>query len=296
MAKTTESEGQLLMFIEFKNENGTFIINGNSSAKLLSVSGLGLPSKLFNVVSYEGQPGQTTLSETDQSRTITMSFDFDGDKKAAERLYKILYNPVDICFISGNVRRKTKGRVSDMEDLQNVILGQMWNAAIQFICDNPYFEDLADTSTAVYGRTNNLPNYYNDDVPKIQLPVVATTRFTEKDILNSGDIDLYPVISVTNNGTAASGNVIITNMTTMHALKLNYAIPAGNTVVFDVFDRKVYSKGGQSLLSFLDNDTLLKDFKLIQGKNNIVVSESTTTNAQLQCVISFRNIFLTAVI
>lgn len=283
------------MFIELKNDNGTFMISNKSSAKLLSISGLGLPSKTFNVVTYEGQAGQTTLSETDQSRTITMAFDFDGNAQAAEELYKILYKPVDISFISGDMRRKTTGRVNDMEDLQQVILGQLWTAAIQFICDNPYFEDLADTSVNVYGRENHLPNYYNDEVPKIQLPAVATTRFTEKNILNSGDIDLYPVISVTNNGTAASGNIIITNMTTMRTLKLNYAIPVNNTVIFDVFNRKIYS-GGQSLLPYLDDDTLLKDFKLIQGENNIAVSESASTNAQLQCTISFKNMFLTAVI
>lgn len=284
------------MFIEFKNENGTFLINGNSTVKLLSVEGVGLPSKTFNVVSYEGQPGQITLSETDGFRTITLSFDFAGDKFAAESLYKILYMPVEISFISGSVRRKTTGRVSDMSDLQQVILGQMWTAAIQFTCDSPYFEDLADTSVDVFGRENHLPNDYVDTEPKIQLPVVATTRFTEKNIRNSGDIDLYPIITIVNNGTAASGNIVITNMTTSQTLKINRATPIGGKVIIDVANRKIYDGDGQNLLGYLDNDTLLKNFKLVQGENNMVVSESTSTNAQLQCTVTFKNTFLTAVI
>lgn len=284
------------MFITLKNENGTFNINGNSSAKLLSVDGLGLPTKTFDVVSYEGQPGQTTISETDKSRTITMSFDLSGDKFAAESLYKILYKPVEISFISGYKRRAITGRVSDMDDLQQVILGQMWNATIQFICDNPYFEDLSETVTVVCGRTDNLPNYYNENPPLIQLPAVATYRVSQKNVLNCGDVNLYPVIYIENNGETASDGVVITNITTQKTLKLNYAVPVSGSVTIDVPGRKIYDESGNSLLTYLDDETQLKDFELIKGENNISVSESAATSAQLQCLIKFKNTFITAVI
>lgn len=284
------------MYIELKSENGKFVIGKNSAAKLLSVSGLGLPQKEVQTITYEGQPGQTTLSETDQYRTITLSFDFEGQASEAQRLYKIIYKPVDILFYGENMRRKISGRVSDMQDLEKVISGQLWNAAIQFVCDNPYFEDFTKVSTNIFGRSDNLPNNYTDEEPKIQLPTIATSRFYQSNVKNRGDFDIFPTIKIKNTGTGSSESVTVSNLTTGQRLKLNHNIPQNQTVTINVDGRKITDDSGNMLLKSLDDTTLLKDFKLIPGYNLISISEEEKSGAVLDCVVEFTNKYLTAVI
>lgn len=284
------------MYIEIKSDNGKFTIGNNSSAKLLSVSGLGIPQKTFQTVTYEGQPGQITLSETDQYRTITLSFDIEGRASEAQRLYKILYKPCDILIFAGHVHRKISGRVSDMQDIEKVIAGQMWKAAVQFTCDNPYFEDFSKVCTNIFGRRDNLPNSSSESELQIKLPVVATERFNKNTVKNSGDLSTFPIISIKNSGSNTSGYITVSNLTTGRNLKLNYAMPTGTSVTVDIENRKITDNSGTNLIKNLDDSTSMKDFSLIPGHNLIEVTEEDENGAVLDCSLTFTNKYLTAVI
>ena len=128
------------MKMVIKNEFGSFELGGgcNSSARIQSIVGLGLPTKESERINFSGQAGQLTKSVRDLSRTITVAFDFNGGQKEIERLYRILYHPVELLFTFGTRRRKIYARCINPQEVESIMYQNLYRYAIQFVCDNPF--------------------------------------------------------------------------------------------------------------------------------------------------------------
>lgn len=274
------------MIITLKNEYGTFELDGGKN--LFAAAGLGLPSKNTETVTYEGQPGQVTLSAIDDKRTITLSFDIWGGVSEAERLLKIIYRPVNIIIGQGIKRRMTYGRCLNPDEIVRQIREKLYTVTLQFECDSPYFTDEKENVSSVMQRENMLPNAEENSELKIQLPVVATVRTNEKIVRINGDIPVYPIIEIYCKSTQIyeSNGIIITGDSS--TITLDYTMSEGETVTVDLPRRKITSSINGLITSYISNDTVLSDFKLVPGNNTVSV-QNLNILSEISVTLKYQN-------
>lgn len=285
-----------------KNEFGSFELGGgnNSLARIQSIVGLGLPTKEVERVNFSGQPGQSTKSVRDMSRTITVSFDFNGGQQEIERLYKILYRPVELLFIFGTRRRKISARCINPQEVESIIYQKLYECAIQFVCDNPYFNDFYNTKIAVFNRTDQFPNISEDGKWYVQLPAVATVRTITANILNSGEIEVYPIIHIYNTASQIAllsdfSGIVITNETTGAKIELDYSPADSEEITINLALRKITSNIAGNIINYISDDTVLSDFVLKLGDNKITC-ENLTGSGNLSAIVEYTNNYAMAVL
>ncbi len=284
-----------------KNEFGSFELGGgcNSSARIQSIVGLGLPTKEVERVNFSSQPGQSTKSVRDLSRTITVAFDFNGGQKEIERLYRILYHPVELLFTFGTRKRKISARCINPQEVESIMYQKLYRYAIQFVCDNPYFNDFHNTKIAVFNRADQFPNVSEDGNWYVQLPAVATERTITANILNSGEIEVYPIIHIYNSAgqialMSGFGGIMITNESTGAKIILEYSPADGEEITIDLAKRKITSNTSGSIIDYITDDTDLSKFILQLGDNKITC-ENLTGSGNLSAIVEYTNNYAMAV-
>lgn len=289
------------MRIVLKNEMGSFEIGEGSriGANLIEAEGFGVPSKEITSVVFEGQPGRTETASRDTERTITLSLDFYGGVKEIQKLYKIIYRPVDIICFLGEERRKTRGRCTNATDIQNIIYHRLQSAVLQFICGDPYFHDLKNIRVPIASTKDKLPNLSEGGVWYVNLPAIATERTNDTVITNRGDTRVYPVIYIENRKTENDSpqvyGITVTNETTGKTIKLEYNIRAGEIVAIDIPHRKITGSITGNITESISDDTVLGDFFIDTGQNKISV-QSLNLNDDITAEIEYTNNYVTAVI
>ena len=144
------------MEIVIQNKNGRIEIGGGShpNAGLIEIAGLGLPASEPNIIKYAGQPGYNMLGRVDMERTITMSLDFNGIPFDVMKIYRVLQEECELLFFLGGERRKIKGFCLNPTEVENIIYKRMYKLVLQFVCENPYFEDFTDKVISLSTRTD----------------------------------------------------------------------------------------------------------------------------------------------
>ena len=287
------------MQIILKNDYGKFVIGENGDAKLLNIDGLGIPQKETQTVTYSGQAGQTTLSSRDMPRAITITADFNASPDAILKLYRIIYNSVDIIILSGNIRRKTTGVCLDPSDVESIIYHKMYKAVLQFICDDPYFHDITETRFDINRRADKLPNLYENGSYYISLPAVATERTNAAGIHNSGAVNVYPVIEIYNNTSAAVSSattgLVISNSAIAMTITINRDMKPSEKITIDLPSRKIISSIDGSIINYISDDTVLSSFYLAPGNNYITV-QNKNSKQDTATIVRFNNNYEAAVI
>ena len=288
------------MRIVLQNENGSFEIGGggHKRARLQTIEGVGMPAKEDNTIIFEGQAGQTIIGSRDLERVITMSLDFYGDEREVEKLYRIIYKPLDILFFLGNRRRRIKGRCKVATDISSIIYHKWQSVALQFVCDNPYFSDLNDTMQAISANEDMWPNVNLDGEWFIEPGTIATQRSSKTSIYNYGDVEIYPVITLTNNKVSnllsEETKITLTNATTDKAITLEYQISPGETVTIDLESRSILSDINGNIVTCISDDTVLSDFYLATGKNDISIEADSADN--IFAIARYSNQYISVVI
>lgn len=287
------------MQIILENNYGRFIIGKNGDAKLLNISGLGIPQKEIQTVTYSGQAGQTTLSMRDMPRAITITMDFYGSQDEILKLYRMIYHNVDIIILSGNIRRKITGLCINQSDIESIIYHKMCKAAFQFVCDDPYFHDITETKVVLNRRTDKLPNLYENSKYYVNLPTIATERTNAAGVINNGAANVYPIIEIYNNtpdvvsdtetGLIISSNVIESKITIDRDMK------PSEKITIDLPNRKIISNVDGNIINDISDDTKLSDFFLIPGNNYITV-KNKNSQQDTMTIIRFNNNYEAAVI
>ncbi len=284
------------MRIVLKGANGNFEIGGgaHANARLLDIQGIGLPSKEVTAAVFAGQSGQSITSVRDSVRTITMSFDFYVNPRTTQKLYGVLYAPVEICFCASGGRYRITGQCRDATDAERIIYHSWNKIAVQFVCDDPYFHDMQETKIAVASYVNNFPNAYEDGKWLVSLPAVATERLTRISVENKGVTKIYPKISVKKTnatvGTSSSYGLKLINHTTGKTLEIDYRLTGTSDITVDLPRRKI-TDGNTNITPYISDDTVLSDFYLTPGENDIEVV--TLDNADLISVdLTFNNNYI----
>lgn len=290
------------MKVVIKNKHGSFEMGGgrHPTARILNISGMGLPIKEANTVTFAGQPGHTTENTRDLSRTITISCDFSGSQSEIERLYKILYRPVELWFTFGSRRRKITGICINPEDVERIIYQHEYSLVMQFVCDNPYFNDFYNTKIEIFQRADQFPNVLDGESWYIQLPAIATVRTVAATIHNKGDTDIYPIIHIYNlAATTASDTgkygIVVTNNTNNAKITLNYDPQPGEEITVDLPKRKIYSNINGVITNKISDDTVLSDFVLDLGENVLSCTNLSGTG-DISVIVEYTNNYAMAVI
>lgn len=275
------------MRIVIKSKYGEFEIGGggHSSCRLLDIAGLGLPLVDAQTVTFAGAAGYTISSKTDNARTITMSFDFSGTPQKALEIMKILQAECEIFMYFSGCERKIKGICLNPSEVENIIYKKMYKIVLQFECPNPYFEDIEAPDVSLSTRVDMFPTSYENGMAYITLPAVATVRNSETIVVNSGDVPVYPKITIIANGDMES--IILENRTTGAFVKINYAIVSGEVIVVDVKNREITSSIHGNILNKQSDDTIMADFYLAEGENDLLLANNTSNS--IDVIIQFAN-------
>ncbi len=288
------------MLIQLKNKYGVFELGGGNhpKARIIETEGFGLPSKELQSVTFEGQPGRVVNSCRDMERTILISFDFFGDANEVERFFKIIYHPVEIVCFTAEGRRRTTGRCVNAFDVGNIIYNRFRSAALQFVCDDPYFHDYKPLRLPISQKFDKLPNKWEGGAWYIELPAVATVRTNNAVITNKGNTSVYPVVYIKTLKTAAdspeSYGITLSNNTTGKTVTLEYNMSPGEEITFDFPHRNITSSQSGNITNKISDDTVLSDFFLDVGRNSIAVS-SLNLNDDIRAEIEYTNNYITAV-
>ena len=275
------------MRIKIQNKYGSFEIGGGShkNARLLEIAGLGLPTIEPETVSFAGQPGYVISSKTDTARTITMSLDLLGCPFDVMKLYNILKEKCEILFFFGSTRRKIYGICLNPCEAEKIIYKRMYKIVLQFVCENPYFTDIHAPQTALATRVDMFPTSYEDGMGYITIPAVATVRESERTVINSGDVPVYPLLKAVANGDMEY--ILFENLTTGAFIKLEYAICEGEEITVDVVNREITSSIYGNVLNKQTSDTVISSFYLEEGENSLRVTSDTLSPISIS--ISFAN-------
>ncbi len=254
------------MILTYSNNLGTlkFYGNGGHSLNICTIDGLEPPAKQRRVQSYIGEDGCFESSSQYNQRIITLS----GD--TAKNDSGILKNAARILSYGGALEIEAGGtaRKITVNDA-TLSVGKRYGAytafVVQFICDYPHFSDVKMTETAIFKKDNKLSSVS-------KFPLILTERIADGFVNNTGDVRIYPTVTVKKLSDKAGENTVtITNATTGKAISFNKAMALGEEIVIDIKKRTVTSSIDGNSLATLDRAYSLSDMWCDLGINNIKV-------------------------
>lgn len=260
--------------IEYKNEIGKIVFSGGEggNVKVMSVSGLGLPAKDYTTIEYASENGITQIGEKDLQRTITISGELvNGTRQDKNYIDNVLHESGELYCFFDDERRKIKCKVVKPPEFSHEG-ACFWSFTIQFQADYPYFTDFSETEVTIYSQKNLVTDTFT-------LPCVFTERLNHAIILNEGGKYVYPTIKVYAIGEAEkpSNTITISNNTINSAIKINYVMSDSETMTINLKSRTITSDKNGIITDNISDDTILSNFFLVAGKNDVSFSTLDTT-------------------
>lgn len=290
------------MDIFYENQWGIIHFCGSRKAAesgvyLKSITGLGLPEAEYQTEAYVKRSGQRVVQKRDLERVITLSADVCSEKQmrnVIQNLSCVMYHPGVLTVLSGQRHRKIPCRLSKMEE--PIRQGkQITSVVLQLVCDQPYFTDIDSCEVELYSRKDLICGDFT-------LPCVFTERIARKNVLNDGDVDAEPVLTIYNTGTDEGTDaytedfgIEVFNHTTGKRLKLLCTTEPGEMIVIDIPHRRITSNYKGNVITLLDTDSFLSDFLLLTGCNDIEIINHNVSE-EIQVILGFERQYIEAVI
>lgn len=279
------------MVITYKNRHGTIRMNGgghNNAWQICEISGIGYPKKNYTYNSYASIIGQELNDISIPSRTITISGDIsDRSQKAMSMatVMRILNEDGELFIQTGAKIRRARVRTLSFESDQRKTMYKKF--VLQVESDNPFFFGRAPVQYKIFSRTNNLSSGFT-------FPGVFSRRNMEANVINCGDVETEPeiVISKPAESDVINGdNVVIVNTTTGAEIHLEHTMQPGETITINIPSRTIESNISGNILTELSLDSVLSNFVLPAGRNNIRCDSSDVT---LSVSCKFEELYLEA--
>nr|DAG49073.1 MAG TPA: tail protein [Caudoviricetes sp.] len=280
-----------MTYITYENEAGRleFCGGGGAPLRIIAIDGLGIPPRTFETAAYYRQPGQETLSATDEPRTITIKFDLNscGDIiQDVSQITRILYHPGTLTIYNSNRQRSINCYCGAFEPADRY--RQIRAFAAQFVCDFPYFTDGEIHKNDIIKVTNLIKTRFS-------FPMPFSTLVAEADIVNLGDVDTEPEFYIYNTGSAFTDKVIsIYNDTTGQKVSFRASMGLESAIQVNIAARQILLDS-TDITSQITTDTFLSDFWLQPGKNHIR-ADTADHSGGLGVVCCHRNLYIEAVI
>ena len=261
--------------LTYKNDFGSVTMYGSNKGniRICKLEGLGVVANEYTAVQHTGQNGQSTISQRAVSRAITMQLEVVGDGVGSvlRATLRVLSREGTLYIENENMSRRIYCNQVQIPDVERVLKGKISTFAVQFICDNPYFEDKTDTVCPLYGRFKRLSTPFS--LPSVFGEIIAGAQ-----LKNSGDMEVEPQITIYYPAAVGNAeNVTITNRTTDKSICLDYAPQEDDTIIIDVKNRSITSSKTGNLLNHISIGTFLGDFVFVRGTNHIEISLGDVT-------------------
>lgn len=272
------------MHLIYENKYGILSMGNKSDRwRITGIKGLNLTGKTYNMVRYGTFGGQETIYSSYDARIITISGDVYSENLSEElsRALRIFNEPGTLSVISKHKQRLIKCNQITFNEVSR--RGCFIEFTLQFICDNPYFNDLFPTVTGVFGRIGLIKGSFT-------LPCSFSTRNNNKYILNSGDSTSEPIFNIyikSQDGENTDENIgyKITNLTTNQMIWLKYEGCEGEVITINIPERKIESSINGNIIINISDDTFLNDFQLAKGENFInVLNYNTSETVNVECI------------
>lgn len=280
--------------ITYKNECGTVVMQGGgkqSPLRVTAIDGLGLLTKEYTVATYTGYDGQETISSRATARSITLAVElYSSNAPKIMRDILMIFNREGYLYIQNeDIDRRIKCNQVQCPDASRVLKGQLATFAVQFVCDNPYFEDSVNTSIPIYKRVKLLQSPFTLDTMFGDIIKGATIQIL-------GSVPVEPVISLYYPSAQDSAeSIIVKNETTGAEINLTYSPKENDMITIDIKNRKVTSAISGNLINCLSLDTFLGDFVLVAGLNTLSVNMGDV-DAKFTIECQYNNLYSEAVI
>ncbi|MBO5454738.1 MAG: phage tail family protein [Clostridia bacterium] len=276
------------MRLIFKTDAGVITMSGKSDTDYVikSVSGLSVPERNYECISYYGADGKTTLNSFFSSRIITLSADiYNCNKTLMRRTSKILFNEGTLTVTEGHIKKMISYKPLKLDFGERH--GLIQSFAFQIECDNPYFYDVFNTTRAIYTRKNNITSPFT-------LPTVFSTRVSETVIVNNGDVKVYPTVVISPASSSdASGTYTISNLTTGASIMFSLTCQSGEKITADFAKRTITSSLKGSIANSLKKGNM-SDFFLSKGEN-IITCTCSNTSVSPNSILIFKNHYTEAI-
>lgn len=279
------------MVITYKNKYGTIRMNGGgheNAWRIYDISGIGFPKKTFTYNTHTGVFGQELNTVSIPSRTITISGDISENAQRILRvssIMKILNEDGELRIQTGRKIRRAKVRTLSFDIDERKTMYKKF--VLQLESDNPFFWGRSATEIKVFSRTLLLSS-----------PFILPTSFSKRNIFcnvfNGGDLETEPVfiLSKPTASTVVDGdNVILTNRTTGASLHLEHTMQPGEEITVDIPNRTIVSNLSGNIIHEISLDTVLRNFILPTGNNNISCDSGDMT---LSVLCRFEELYLEA--
>ncbi len=276
--------------LKYVSQGGTVKMGGAlSNIRITALSGFELPPKQYETIEFATENGVTTTGSKDMARTLTISGNIYGGQRDISKILKALYYEGTLYCEFGTVRRKIDCKVINMSDVERLGQSGINSFTVQLQADYPYFNDYTDTTTVISSSQDLINGTFT-------LPCVWTEYIQSGIVNNTGDKLIFPVITLTAVSSAESttGTVSVTNETTGAAITLDYVIAENEVITIDLSTRRIKSSINGNITNVITDDTVLSEFYLDYGKNNIAFS-SSAENQVLLAEITFNRLYLMAV-
>ena len=207
--------------VSYKNNVGTIVMGGDErhDIRITTIEGLGLCGREYSVATYSGYDGQETLSDRALPRTITMAVEICCND-AVLKLKSMLgvLNQSGTLFVKeGSVCRRIYCNQVTTAEGERILKGRIIKLVLQFVCDNPYFEDEEDTDVALYDRRKLLQSPFS-------LPSMFGQIILGTEIIISGHRNVEPIITLRcPSGSDAGSYIFIKNESTGATIHLEYS-------------------------------------------------------------------------
>ena len=279
------------MQLIYKSKGGTVEMGGGKHPliNIIEMSGFGLPTKEYESVSFTSENGVTTIGEKDLPRTITITGDLLGGQNEIMKALKAFYYEGELYCDFGRIRRKIECKCINLADIERHMNSGINSFTVQFQCDYPYFNDWNDTVQSLAGYKNLVTDTFT-------LPCVFTQMLQEGTVYNNGDKSIFPIIKITASYEPTLDNAVLSiiNHTTGAMVKINYSMQNGETVEIDLATRQITSNRNGRITNCITDDTVLSDFYLQIGENELSFKTSDG-NQPLTAKIIYNKIYIMAV-
>lgn len=285
--------------MSFENQMGKLRLSGGqgTSFRITAVEGLGLMPREFNVKDFSTQAGQVLISKRDVARTITVSGDVyakKGLKKTLSQMMKVLYHPGKLSVSAGGKKRMIACRCTTVTE-PKYRSRELASLVLQFVCDMPYFTDEKGKTVSLFHRKNLIRSSFT-------LPCIFTEKVCRKQIINAGDVDTEPVITVFNDVVSSDIAVMsldfgleVINHTTGQKILLAYETQPGETVTIDIPGRQILSNMQGDITDVISKNSFLSDFVLVPGLNDVEVI-NYSVDQKIGVLIFYQNRYVEAVV
>lgn len=287
----------MLKFI-YSNSYGTVTFYGGGSHSFLirEYEGLSLIERDYSTTTYAEEDGQDTLYSRAMPRAVTISADVI-DKDAGKILrdaIKVLGREGYLYVTDGDFERRIYCNQVTIADPERVLRGQISSFVVQFVCDNPYFEDTEETTRIIYGREKNITTPFT-------LPRAFALINKGAYVYNYGDKAAEPKIIITCNETLSESSYVDISLTTSAgtiSLRINDYTPiSGDVITIDIKERTVTGTKSGDLINKLSDASFLKDFVIRPSPESNYISvaiKNVTTDIGVEC--KYRTLYNEAVV